>query len=151
MAFRETLNGIIQTVAESFHDNSSGGAPVMLMLGAFKFSLNTLAFSEMQRSASYRWAAQERFGALDALQYTGPGEDGITLPGILYPEFRGGHNQISDLRALAAQGRPLKLIAQSGRVVGLWVIENVAEGRSVFGPDGLPRRVEFVLKMRKFA
>lgn len=78
MPFLKTLNGILSAAAGSFQGNSSGNAPVMLMLGGFKFSINTAVFTELQRSTGYRWPAQERMGQYDALQYTGPGEDRIT-------------------------------------------------------------------------
>ena len=80
----------------------------------------------------------------------GPGDDRITLPGIVFPDWRGGTSQLDDLRALAAQGRPLRLIASTGEVLGLWVITAVDERQSVFKPDGSPRRQEFSVSIRKF-
>jgi phage protein U len=121
------------------------------MLGGFKFSLNTAVFQQLQHSTSYRWPAQERIGQLDALQFTGPGEDRITLPGIVYPDFRGDANQIAQLRTLASGGRPLRLIAATGDILGLWVIESMDETQSAFKPDGTARRQEFTLTMRKFS
>jgi len=151
VSFRETVNGIIQSAQGAFQGNDSGNAPVMLMLGGFKFSLNTAVFQQVQRSTSYRWPAQERIGQLDALQFTGPGDDRITLPGIVYPDFRGDVHQIAQLRELASVGRPLRLIAATGDILGLWVIESVDETQSIFKPDGLPRRQEFTLSIRKFS
>lgn len=146
MWVREIINGIIQG---GFTGNDSGNTQPLLMLGGFKFSLNTAVFQQMERSTSYRWPAQERLGMYDALQYTGPGEDRIILPGVVYPDFRGGAWQIESLRALASQGRPLHLIASTGHVLGLWVIENVSETQSYFKPDGTPRKQEFSVALRK--
>lgn len=128
---------------------ATGGAP-MLMLGDFQFSLNTAAFQELNRAAEYRWASQERFGKHEALQYTGPGADTITLPGVLYPTFRGGGGQISKLRALAAQGKPQLLIDGTGNVLGRWVIESVEERKSHFAALGAARKIEFTVKLRHF-
>jgi phage protein U len=58
---------------------------IMMQLGAFKFSLNTAAYQSLSHSTGYRWQGQERFGQLPAQQYTGPGEDSVTLSGDIYP------------------------------------------------------------------
>lgn len=150
MSFLETLGGVIQRAASQFRGNQSGNAPVLLMLGGFKFSLNTAVFLDMNRSSSYRWAMQERIGRHDALQFTGFGEDRITLPGVVYPDFRGGKGQITDLRSLASEGRPLRMIASGGEVLGLWVIESVEETQSSFKPDGGFRKQEFTVSLRRF-
>lgn len=143
MPYRETTSG--------FQGNHSGNAPVMLMLGGFKFSLNTAVFQQLQRATAYRWPAQQRVGELDALQFTGPAEDCITLPGVIYPDFRGGADQLDALRTLASEGRPLRLITATGDILGLWVVETVEETQSAFKPDGSPRRQEFYLSIRKFS
>lgn len=150
MSYRETINGIIQRAVGSFQGNSSGNAPVLMMLGGFKFSLNTAVFQSLERSTSYRWPAQERVGQFDALQFTGPGEDRIRLPGVVFPDWRGGTGQLSQLRALASQGRPLRLIGPGGQILGVWVIENIDEGQSFYKPDGSFRRQEFTVNIRKF-
>lgn len=150
MSYRETINGIIQKIAGTFQGNSSGNAPVLLMLGGFKFSLNTAVFQELHRNTSYKWPAQERLGQYDALQFTGPGEDRMRLPGIIYPDWKGGTVQVGQLRALAFQGRPLKLISATGAIMGQWVIESVEEGQSFFKPDGTFRKQEFSVTIRKF-
>lgn len=148
MSFRETISGILSS---AFQGNDSGNAPVMLMLGGFKFSLNTAAFQRLERSTSYRWPAQQRVGREDALQFTGPGEDRITIPGVVYPDFRGGLFQVETLRAIANDGRPLRLISSGGAILGLWVIESIDEVQSEFKPDGSPRRQEFSLRIRKYS
>lgn len=150
MAYRETITGIIDKALASFRGNNSGNAPVLLMLGGFKFSLNTAVFQEMRRSTTSRWQAQERIGQYDALQFTGPGDDRISLPGVVYPDFRGGDRQVDDLRALAAQGRPLRLIGPTGEILGAWVIENVEETQSHHKPSGNARKQEFTVSIRKF-
>jgi len=147
MAFRETINGILEGI---FAGNYSGNAPVLLMLGGFKFSLNTAVFDELQRSTSYNWPAQQRIGKFDALQFVGPGEDRITLPGVIYPDFRGGAGQLDQLRDIASGGRPLRLVASTGAILGTWVIESIEETQSAFKQDGSPRKQTFTLRLRKF-
>lgn len=126
------------------------GAFTMMRLGSFSFSINTAAYQDLKRATEYKWAAQERFGQLDALQFTGPGEDSITLEGVILPAYRGGTGQVESLRALAATGQPQMLISGLGAMHGRWVIESVGEGQGVFAAAGIPRRQEFTLKLRKF-
>ncbi|WP_441228024.1 phage tail protein [Tardiphaga sp. 20_F10_N6_6] len=123
----------------------------MLRLGSFTFSVNTAAYQELKRRTEYKWAAQERFGQLDALQYTGPGEDTITLNGVILPVYRGGFAQVDALRAIAATRQPQLLISGMGNVFGLWVITTVDEGQGVFAALGLPRKQEFTVSLRKFS
>ncbi len=150
MSFREIISSQIDKALDSFAGNNSGNSPTLLMLGGFKFSLNTAVFQEVQRSTSWRWPAQERVGQYDALQFTGPGEDRVTLPGVIYPDFRGGTGQIEDLRKIAKQGKPVRLISGSGAILGLWVIESIDETASNFKPNAAPRRQDFTVTIRKF-
>lgn len=127
---------------------ATSGADVMMSLGGFRFGLNTAAYQELSRTAEQRWAAQDRFGQMAALQHTGPGPETMTLPGVVYPEFRGGPGQLDRMRELAGRGKPLQLITGTGRVLGRYVIERVEERQSVFAAAGLPRKVEFTLSLR---
>lgn len=146
---RETLTGLLDLAQAAFTGNDSGDAPVLLMLGQFKFSLNTAVFLEMVRSAEYNWPTVPRFGKLDAVQYTGPGAERITLPGVLYPDWRGHWRSIDNLRGLASLGKPQRLIANDGTIIGLFVVESVEERASIFKADGWPRRQEFTVTIRR--
>lgn len=129
------------------------GAPmadVMLQLGSYQFSINNAAYQELSRSAEYRWTAQERVGANDALQFTGYGAETIELRGVIYPFHRGGVDQIDAMRRQAEAGNPLPLVSGQGRVLGLWVIESIREGQRVFARQGTPRRQEFDLRLRRY-
>ncbi len=122
-----------------------------MKLGAFRFSIHTSTYQELSRSTDYTWAAQERFGQHDALQFTGPAEDSITFNGVIFPEFRGGFQQIEMMRDLASTGYPQMLVSGFGKVFGLWVIESITEGQSIFAAAGAPRRQEFTIKIRKYS
>lgn len=123
----------------------------MLQLGAYQFSISTAAYQDLARSTQYRWAAQERHGQHDDLQFTGPGPDTITLSGVVYPDWRGGTTQPASMRELGATGVPHLLVDGLGVVHGLWVIEQVDERQAAFGAAGQPRKQEFTMKLRKAA
>ena len=123
---------------------------VMMQLGSFQFSLSTAAYQELTRSTAYRWPGQDRFGEMAALQFTGPGDDTISLAGAIFPEFRGGLYQLENLRELAAEGKPLMLVNGLGEILGSWVIEGIEERQSTFADAGVARRQDFGLKLRRY-
>ena len=127
----------------------SGYVP-MMRVGSFKFALNVAVFQEMHRSSEYNWPSQPRNGQRPALQFTGYGDDTITLPGVIYPEWRGSANAMGDLRALASQGLPQMLIDSLGHIYGRWVITEIDETRSTFAAFAMPRKIEFSVTLKHF-
>ena len=119
-------------------------------LGDYVFQLDTAAFQSLQRQSAYRWEIKNRLKRLPAAQFLGPGEEGITLPGIILPHFRGGIGQVGKMREMAAKGDPLALVyafERAGQYAGLWCIKEVSETRTLFFKDGVPRRIEFQLSL----
>lgn len=130
--------------------NDSGNNPVMMVLGDFQFSLNSIVFQEWQRTTGWKWPAQERFGQLDALQFTGLENDTLQLPGVLYPNWRGDIGSLDDLRQMADAGVPYLLVDSMGYVQGRWVLEKLDEKQAAHDASGTPRKVEFTLALKKF-
>lgn len=122
---------------------------MMMALGMFVFSLPTLAYQELQRQTEWRHPSSSRVGTNPARQFAGRGDDTLTLPGILLPELAGSLLSLDALREMANTGRAYPMVEGSGRILGLWVIERVSETRSLFFPDGTPRRIEFSLGLTR--
>lgn len=131
-------------------DGYSIGPTVMLQLGRFQFGIATAAYQELQRTTEWRWPSQDRFGKLPTLQFTGPGSDTITLPGVVFPEWNGGVVQLDAMRALGDAGTPHPLVGGDGASLGQWVVESVDEGQTVFAANGVPRRMDFTVSLRRF-
>lgn len=125
------------------------GASVMMHLGSFEFSIATAAYQELTRNVAHRWAESELFGQRPSLQYLGPGAETINLPGVVYPEYRGGLDQITAMMDLAGRGELLDMVSGHGDALGRWVIETVEESKSNFGQAGVPRKMEFSLSLRR--
>lgn len=123
---------------------------MMMRLGDYTFSLATAAYNSLAQSKAYRWAAQERHGREAALQYLGPGEETVSLPGVVYPHFMGGVKQVDAMRAEADKGEPLLLVDGLGNVRGFWVVMSITETHKVLFQDGVPRRIEFALNLRYY-
>lgn len=127
----------------------SGYVPQMI-LGTYLFCVNTAAFQEMNRTSAWNWVAQPRLGQYDALQYVGPKNDTISLPGLIYPAWRGGTGQLDKMRKLAGTGQPQVLLDAAGTVYGRYVIEEIDEVRSEFAGLGIPLRQSFKMALRYY-
>jgi phage protein U len=121
---------------------------MLMALGQFVFSLQTLAFQSLQRQTAWRHAQNSRVGARAASQFLGPGDDTITLPGVVLPEF-GNRISLDELHTMADAGQPLALVDGTGRVYGQWVITDKTETASHFTTLGQPKRIEFSLSLRR--
>ncbi|PUE20342.1 phage tail protein [Limnohabitans sp. WS1] len=124
--------------------------PYLMALGQFVFSLNTLAFEELDRNSTWRHPSNSRVGASPALQFVGPGDDSINLKGLLAPEFMGDPASFDTLRKMGNSGKAYALVNGAGRVYeGAWVIESLQQTGSVLSGDGVPRRIEFTLALKR--
>ncbi|MBB6243671.1 phage tail protein [Rhodanobacter sp. MP1X3] len=122
---------------------------MLMCLGQFVFQLSDLAYSELQRSTAWRHAANSRVGARPARQFVGPGDDAITLSGVLAPEVAGKLDSLDTLRGMADAGDAYAMIDGAGRVFGAWVIETLSEGGSAFTQDGIARRTDFSIGLKR--
>lgn len=122
---------------------------VMMALGLFVFGLDTIPYQQLHRQTSWRHPSSARVGRRPARQFVGPGDDIITLSGVLYPEITGGKVSLSMLRYMASTGKAWPLIEGTGYIYGLFVIEDIDETDSIFFADGAPRKIEFTIKLTR--
>lgn len=122
---------------------------MLMALGQFVFGMDTLAFQELQRQTRWKHSAAPRVGARDAHQFLGPGEDTITLSGVLAPELTGTLASLKDLRTMGDTGEAYALVDGAGTVYGAFLIEGMDEGQTLHHPDGTPRRVDFTLNLTR--
>ena len=125
-------------------------AHVMMMLGPYRFSLDTAAYQSLTRSAEYHWPQQDRIGAHPASEFTGAGPEVMSLAGVIYPEFKGGLGQIDRMRAVAGLGVPMPLISGAGRVFGFWAVTGISETQTIFVPGGVPLKIEFSMELQRY-
>lgn len=122
----------------------------MMTLGGLTFGVDTAAYQQLERATEYLWPSQERFGNAPAVQFTGTGDETITLPGVIYPEWFSNTKQVDAMRTAAAAGKPLTMIDGRGNAMGKWVITNVKETQSIFAQAGVARKQEFSLSLKKY-
>lgn len=125
-------------------------AQPLFQLGSFQFDLPNGVPQTLERSAEYRWEAQDRILREPAYQFVGPGAQEITLDGVLYPGFSGRTTTMETLRTLAQQGEPQMLTDGLGRVFGKWAIHSIREGLAVFAPGGGARQITFSVQLVRY-
>lgn len=122
---------------------------MMMALGMFVFSLETLAYQEFQRQTEWRHGSTSRIGINPARQYLGRGDDSIALPGVLLPALAGTQLSLDTLRTMADTGKAWPLVEGTGKIYGTWIIESLSETRTLFFRDGQARRIEFTLTLKR--
>jgi len=112
----------------------------------YYFNLDTAAFDELRRQASFRWAGQERLRRTVAQQAVGLGEEKITLKGAIFPHHKGGLQQLNVLRTIGRNLQPLNLVTGYGEVLGNWCLVSIEEQQSHLLSGGIPRKQGFNLE-----
>ncbi len=150
------FNEIIPAIEDSGQATASAArsgeaAKVMMMLGEFAFSIDTTAYNQLSREATWRWNEQERIGKQDLLQYTGKPGRTVKLEGESHAFFRKGVDAVNDLYDLADQQKPQQLVSGAGDVLGWWVITEFSDSSSRFLPGGGARNKNWTMTIKHYA
>lgn len=122
---------------------------MLMALGRFIFSIDTVLFSQLQRKRTWRHPSNDRVGAAPASQYAGPGDDTITLGGLLAPGQLGAFDALESLAEMAKPGRAYPLLNGEGDVYGAFVITDLDENKKHFLVDGQALIVDFTLSLKR--
>lgn len=122
-----------------------------LALGDYRFSVDTAALQELERTSEWRWADKDVINSKPRSDYIGPGLDLLELQGVIYPHFRGGLGQVDAMRREAGKGVPLRLVSGNGSDLGLWTIRRITEIQQRICQAGVPLRIEFRLSLKEHA
>ena len=115
---------------------------MMMVLGLYVFMLRTVPYQELQYQRSWRHAANSRVNRRPSTQL-------LRLSGVLMPEITGGRLSLLALEQMAEQGKAWPLIEGSGTIYGMYVIEGLNQTKTEFFRDGMPRRIEFTLSLKR--
>lgn len=123
---------------------------MMMCLGQFVFSLRTAPFKELQRQRSWKHRTSSRVGARDASQFTGVGDDTITLSGMVAEDNSIGTTASLDaLAEMADKGDAYVLVDGLGGVYGAYIIESLNETASFHTALGVAQKIEFNLSLKR--
>lgn len=87
--------------------------------------------------------------ARPASQFTGPGEDAITLGGLLVPEIAGRYGALDTLIEMADTGGNWPLVDGTGRVLGNFRIDQLDTTHRMVLAGGIPRAIDFQLRLTR--
>lgn len=125
-------------------------SPAHLMtLGMFIFGMDTIPYQDLQRRISWRHEEMDRFGARPASQFAGPGEDLVTIAGLVVPEVAGSYASIDRLIEMADTGDNWPLVDGLGYVMGRYRIEGMDLGHVGIMAGGLPRGQQFTMDLKR--
>ena len=122
---------------------------VMLTFGPVSFSVASAAYQALRRATRYRVPSHERIGSPPGYQFTGRGEDGVTLSGVIMPTYRGRPALLDELRALAGEGESQILTTGTGENLGRWIMDELTEERSGLFSRGEARKIAFTVKLMR--
>jgi phage protein U len=117
----------------------------------FSFETSSAAYQRYVSTRGSRWPEQERLGRAPALRHVGITAAEITLDGVIYPGIIGGlQEDMRKLRELSLAEKPFQMVTGTGQICGFWAVIDVSDTRTVFMDNGLPRKVEFTLKLKYY-
>lgn len=121
-----------------------------MSLGQFLFKTSTLAFQEIQRQRAWNYADNAIAFGRAKKQFMGAGEDTVTLPGLIYEEYGfGSRFALDEVANMADTGQGFVLMDGSGYLYGVYVINSIDETKSVLLDNGVPRKVDYTLKLSR--
>lgn len=138
---------------------------VLLNWGGFVFQITTIAYRNLSRDDTWRWASLDRLDNEVAEQWIGWGSKNIRLTGTIAALFSlssagndgtqasGGYvgtHQLDNLRALGDAGQPQQLVDGRGFVFGQYVLISVEEVQDYIIDNGAPRKQEFNIHFRSY-
>lgn len=118
-------------------------------IGMFAFTTDSTLFEAMDRDREWRHERTERFGAMAASQFTGPGADRLTISGKLVPEVLGRYGAIETLADMAGTGDAYPFMDGRGRVLGHYTIDRIGERLANLTEDGMARANDFTIELTR--
>lgn len=122
---------------------------MLMCLGDFVFSIDTALFHQLQRKRSWRHPSSDRVGARPASQFAGPGDDTVTLAGLVAPGQLGRREAIEQLVKMGDEGAAWPLLDGEGDHYGAFVITDLDETARHFVTGGKALAVDFTVALKR--
>lgn len=126
----------------------------LLALGPHIFSIAPLSYQRLETTVEAKWPAISRFGTAPGRQFTGLGEDPITISGLMFPHELGGLAELDALRASVRAAKPVLMVGWAGataaRVLGEVVLLKVTDTAERIDRQGQPRKVSYDIEVAPF-
>lgn len=120
-----------------------------MALGPFLFRSHGFGYTDVSRKLDTTWAEIEIAGRINALQWTGPRSEVVTINGVLFPSEWGGAATLEGVRLAAKNGIPQMLVSLEGKVFGSQAIQKVDEDRAFHDRFGAPGRNAYSIELKR--
>ncbi len=128
----------------------------LLALGPHIFQITELNFQSIKRVTAAKWPALSRFGTYPGRQFTGFGEDSVTIEGLLFPDEFNDREHYEALRATQAAKKPVALMGWAlgtgvaAEVLGQVVILEIEDTQTSISRTGQGRKIEYAISLAPF-
>jgi phage protein U len=121
--------------------------------------LDTPNFESIQRDSQFTWTSADRLSRDPAMQFTGPGEDNISIEGRMFPYHFGGLSTLDRLRRAGRAGKPMMMVrfyplaepsGYGSEVIGNYVIKRVRTVEQKIGVYGIAHKIDFTLELQRY-
>lgn len=130
----------------------------MMTLGDFNFNIDDATYQSLQRTLSWRWVEQPRFGQRDSLQYTGKATPILSFSGEVYTDNTRlaatpgkmvvGMQPVKQLGRIGETQTPQILISGTGEILGYWVVTEFSDTADRFLMAGMPKHQLFTMTIK---
>lgn len=122
---------------------------MLYMLGTLAIDTRPFSIDDMQRSASADIASKPLMGAFPGKEFTGEGDDEITLSGQLLPTKIGGLEELEIAHEMRRSGTKFPLQRGDGTRLGWFAITRISENHTNLTRDGIGFVVKHTIVMTK--
>lgn len=100
---------------------------MLYMLGTLSLLTGGMSIDAMERNTSASIATKPLIGAYQAHEFTGEGDEEITLSGQILPQVLGGMNELETLHQMRRAGTRFPVLRGDGWRPGWFVITAISE------------------------
>ncbi|MEN5300256.1 phage tail protein [Brucella sp. TWI559] len=122
---------------------------MLYMLGTLSIDTRPFSIDDMQRTASADIASKALIGAFPAKEFTGEGDDEITLSGQLLPTKIGGLDELEMAHEMRRSGTKFPLQRGDGTRLGWFAITRITESHTDLTRNGVGFVVKHTIVMTK--
>jgi phage protein U len=122
---------------------------MLYMLGTLTVDTRPFSIDTMERTSDASIVAKPLIGAFPSKEFTGEGEDDITISGEILPFHLGGLNQLETAHAMRRAGTRFPLHRGDGWRPGWYAISKLTEKHTELADNGVGYKVAHVITMVK--
>jgi uncharacterized protein len=122
---------------------------MLYMLGTLTIDTTPFSIDAMERDSGSSIAIKPVMGRLQPKEFTGEGEDEITLSGQILPQVLGGMNEMETLQQMRVNGTRFPLMRGDGWRPGWYVITHISERHREIQRNGVGFVIAHAITMIK--